>query len=86
MNVELRLPSEYQHALRRHIAATGEDVASFVSERVLESLQSEVETARQRKSRPGTFEERIKAWANRHPRLDHEIDISTESIYEGCGE
>jgi hypothetical protein len=86
MNVELRLSSEFEHALQQHVAATGEDVDSFVSEVVEENLRAEVESARRKQPRPGTFEERIKAWANRHPRLDHEIDISTESIYKGCGE
>ena len=86
MNVELRLSSEFEHALHQHVAATGEDVEAFVSECVVENLEAEVELARRKKARLGTFEERIKAWANRHPRLDHEVDTSTESIYEGCGE
>ena len=86
MNVELRLSSEFEHALQQHVAATGEDVDSLVSDIVAENLRSEVEANRRKKSRSGTFEERIKAWANRHPRLDQEIDISTESIYRGCGE
>ena len=86
MNIELRLSSEDEQALRKHIASTGGDVETYVSDVVAESLQSELQTARNTRTRPGTFAERLRAWAERHPRLDHEIDVSRESIYAGRGE
>jgi len=53
---------------------------------VADSLQAEVESARSRKVRQGTFAEWLPQWANRHPRLEQDIDISRESIYAGCGQ
>lgn len=86
LNIELRLPSEFVEVLQQHVTASGEDVDSFVSDIVAESLQAEVESARQRQTRQGTFADWLKQWASRHPQLDRDIDISRESIYAGCGE
>lgn len=86
MNIDLRLPSEYVEVLQQHVAATGEDINTFVTDIVTDSLQAEVESARSRKVRQGTFAEWLQQWANRHPRLEQDIDISRESIYAGCGQ
>ena len=86
MNIDLRLPSEYVEVLQQHVAATGEDINTFVTAIVTDSLQAEVESARSRKVRQGTFAEWLQQWANRHPRLEQDIDISRESSYEGCGQ
>jgi len=61
-------------------------MGACVSEIVADSLQLEVEAARRKLTTQGTFGDWLKQWANRHSRLDHEIDISRESIYVGCGE
>jgi hypothetical protein len=86
MNIDLRLPSEYVEILQQHVAATGGDIDTLVSGIVADSLQAEVESARSKQISPGSFAEWLQQWANRHPRLEHEIDISRESIYAGCGE
>ena len=86
MNIDLRLPSEYVEVLQQHVAATGEDINTFVTAIVTDSLQAEVESTRSRKVRQGTFAEWLQQWANRHPRLEQDIDISRESSYAGCGQ
>ncbi len=86
MNIDLRLPSEYVEVLQQHVAATGQDIDTLVTDIVADRLQAEVEYARSRKVNQGTFAEWLQEWANRHPRLEHDIDISRESIYAGCGE
>ena len=86
MNIDLRLPSEYVEVLQQHVAATGEDINTFVTAIVTDSLQAEVESARSKQISPGSFAEWLQQWGNRHPRLEHDIDISRESIYAGCGE
>ena len=86
LKVHLQLPSEYLAALQQHVAATGGEIDAYVSDIVADSLQPEVESARRKQTRQGTFGEWLQQWADRHPRLDHEIDISRESIYTGCGE
>lgn len=86
LNVHLQLPPEYIAALQQHASATSGEIDTYVSEIVADSLQLEVEAARRKLTTQGTFGEWLKQWANRHPRLDHEIDISRESIYAGCGE
>jgi len=86
LNVKLQLPSEYVAALQQHVSATGGEIDAYISEIVADRLQPEVEAARRKLTTQSTFGEWLKQWANRHPRLDHEIDISRESIYAGCGE
>lgn len=86
LNIELRLPSEFVDVLQQHVTASGEDVDSYVSNIVVESLQAKVESARQKQTRQGTFAEWLKQRASRHLQIDHDIDISRESIYAGCGE
>ncbi len=86
LNVHLQLPLEHLAALKQHVAATGGEIDAYISEIVADSLQPEVEAARRKLTPHGTFGEWLKQWANRHPRPDHEIDISRESIYAGCGE
>ena len=86
LNVHLHLPSEHLAALKQHVAATGGEIDAYVSEIVADSLQPEIDAARRKLTTQGMFGDWLKEWANRHPRLDHEIDISRESIYAGCGE
>ena len=86
LNVHLLLPSEYVAALQQHVAETGGEIDAYVSEIVADSLQPEVEAARRKLTTQSTFGDWLRQWANRHPRLDHEIDISRQSIYAGCGE
>ena len=86
MNIDLRLPSEYVELLQQHVAATGGDIDKLVSDIVADSLQAEVESALSKQFSPGSFAEWLQQWSNRHPQLEHDIDISRESIYAGCGE
>ncbi len=86
MNIQLNLPAEYEQALQQQAAAHGRDVDTYVKDLVTESLADEVETRKKRATRRGTFAERLDAWIARHPVLDHPVDDSRESIYEGRGE
>ncbi len=86
LNIELRLPEKYLNALQQHVAARGESIDSYVSDLVADSLQVEADLSLRKATRHGTFAEWLQAWAERHPRLDHEIDITRESNYAGCGE
>jgi hypothetical protein len=71
MNIDLRLPSEYVEVLQQHVAATGEDIDTIVTDIVADSLQAEVESARSGKVNQGTFAEWLQQWANRHPDTIH---------------
>ena len=53
---------------------------------VAEEVQAELGATRRNESNAKDFGEWFKAWADRHPRVDHIIDDSRESIYAGCGE
>jgi len=82
----LQLPPEYIDALRQHAAASGEDLDACVSQIVADNLQAEITATRRSNGQPQNFGEWLKAWADRHPRLDHDIDDSRESIYADCVE
>lgn len=88
MSVELRLSPELERLLIRKAEAAGKDVSKFVEEFLAENIADDsAETppgggAR----RTGTFRQRLESWIALHPVLDHEIDDSRESIYEGQDE
>jgi hypothetical protein len=90
MNIQLNLPAEYEQALQQQAAAHGRDVNTYIQEIVTESLADEVESQRKRSSKRDPkrrpFAEWLDSWIARHPVLDHPVDDSRESIYEGRGE
>jgi hypothetical protein len=83
LELQLQLPLEYIDALRKHAAANGENIDAYVSQLVVDSLQAEMEATRLTNTSQQSFGDWLQAWAERHPKLDHEIDDSRESIYAG---
>lgn len=86
MNIQLNLPADYEQALQQQAAAQGRDVDTYIQDLVTESLADEVESRRKKTKKRGDFVEWLDAWIARHPKLDHAVDDSRESIYEGRGE
>lgn len=85
MNVSISFPAEIESTLRHRAAAAGQDVATFVKEVVAEHLAEEEECFPPQPQQED-FAEWLSAWIKLHPVLDHAIDDSRESIYEGRGE
>lgn len=90
MQLNVSLPAEIETALRRRAAAAGLDLETFVTNVVTEEVTEEVAeepTPKPRAARSSAkYAERLKAWIDLHPVLDHVIDDSRESIYAGRGE
>jgi hypothetical protein len=86
LNIQLQLPSEYVDELRRRASEHGENLDVYISHIVAEEVQAELGATRRNESNAKDFGEWFKAWADRHPRVNHIIDDSRESIYAGCGE
>jgi hypothetical protein len=85
MNVSISFPHEIEAALLRRAAAAGQDVASFVRKVVTDSL-AEPDIDVPPKKQPAEFRRRLESWIALHPKLDHAIDDSRESIYAGRDE
>ena len=83
MNVNIELPSEIESQLIRKAAAAGTDVATFVKQVVTEKLIEEEAAGEGKLDDPSGFVERQNAWVKRFPVLDHAIDDSRESFYQG---
>ena len=86
MQLNVNLPVEIEAALRRRATSVDQDVDTFVSNVVIEELADEVPPKRSRRVTPEEFERRTSEWIKLHPVLDHPIDDSRESFYEGRGE
>ena len=84
MTLSIELPAEVEQELRRRADAAGEELAVFVLKLVTKSIN----TSCRRKPKRSAEEiaRRLDAWTALHPVLDHAIDDSRESIYQGCGE
>lgn len=85
MNVSIYFPEEIEQSLRSRAAASGQDVETFVRQLVTQQLLED-EPAAARQTSVAEFEKRLDAWINLHPKLDHAVDDSRESIYAGRGE
>lgn len=57
----------------------------FIRKVVTESL-AELDGVNAPKRQPAEFRKRLEAWIALHPKLDHAVDDSRESIYAGHGE
>lgn len=86
MNIRINFPSEIETALLNRAAAAGQDVESFVRNVVTESLAEQDMAVPTKKQQPAEFRTRLESWIDLHPKLDHAIDDSRESIYAGRGE
>ena len=86
MNVNVDFPSNIEAVLLQQAAAAGRDVPAFIREVVTERLVSTPFTARPQNMSHEEFAKRLDAWIKRHPVVNHVLDDSRESIYEGRGE
>ncbi|MDB5387186.1 MAG: hypothetical protein JWM11_2832 [Planctomycetaceae bacterium] len=85
MSVNIDLPADVENILRRRAAAVGEDLASFLSQLVTESLVEDDEGVPEAISEV-ELAQRLDAWIALHPVLDRVVDDSRESIYAGLNE
>lgn len=87
MSITIELPVDVENALRKRAEAAGEDLATFVRDIVTENVAAQDSERRPHSQRsPEEFARKLDEWTALHPVLDHEIDDSRESIYEGRGE
>ncbi len=86
MNITVDFPTSIERVLQQQAAAAGKDVSAFIREVVTEKLVSVPKPVRQRRMSHEAFARRLDEWIALHPVLDHAIDDSRESIYEGRGE
>jgi plasmid stability protein len=86
MQLNVSLPTEIENALRRRAAAAGMDLETFVTNVVTEEVAEEPMPTPRASRSSAKYAERLKAWIDLHPVLDHVIDDSRESIYAGRGE
>jgi hypothetical protein len=82
MNLSIEIPDEIGNEMQKRAIAAGKDLATFVGQVVVENAK-EVESETHFASSVDDFIRRQKAWVNLHPKLDHVIDDSRESIYVG---
>ena len=86
MILKLDLPLELERMLRDRAARQGRDIADVALEIVQKAL---AEGPSKPQARNLTHEQRLEAlqaWVRKLPRVDVDLDVSRESIYEGCGE
>ena len=87
MTLEISLAPEVIAKLRERAAAEGKDMESFVREAVEKVLSSPDETAHENEQLSAErWSAEWHAWADSHPKVDHFVDDSRESIYAGRGE
>ncbi|MDZ4684248.1 MAG: hypothetical protein SH850_04110 [Planctomycetaceae bacterium] len=85
MNVNLELSAEIESTLRRQAAASGVDVATFVSEVVTERLAAEPQPMMRAASHE-EFMAKLRRIIDRHAGFTGQMDDSRESIYAVRGE
>lgn len=86
MNVNVEFPQSFEPALRQSAAAAGKDIAVFIREVVTEKIVPKPEPVRQGRMSHDEFKYQLDEWIKLHPAVTHVVDVSRESIYEGCGE
>lgn len=87
MSISIELPPEIEDELRRRAEAAGEDLAAYVQQFVIQNVTETVVPLKVKVRRSAEeFAKHLDAWTALHPVLDHPIDDSRDSIYEGRGE
>ncbi|MBI5863070.1 MAG: hypothetical protein HZB38_00885 [Planctomycetes bacterium] len=89
MTLHVPLSDASEARLRAYAAASGKDVPSVIAEAIEEKLAIFEEEATEQKHRSRTTEQwlaEFRRWVASHKRVDHFVDDSRESIYEGRGE
>jgi hypothetical protein len=84
MNINLELPPDVESTLRREAAASGLDVATFVSDVVTERLTAELPVPRAMSHEE--FMARLRRVIALFAGPKRQMDDSRESIYAGRGE
>jgi hypothetical protein len=84
MSLNINLPHDLEHAVRERALAAGLDIDTFATRIFSEKLQEDI--PKPSISSSDDFSEWLDSWIKLHPRVEHEVDVSRESIYEGCGE
>jgi hypothetical protein len=83
MTLTLSFSASTEAKLKEQAAASGRDVAEYVANIVEKAVGSEIEngklTTHQRAAQ-------WRKWAESHPKVDHFVNDSRESIYDGRGE
>ena len=82
MHVEIEIPDEIGRVLKKRAAAAGTDLTTFVGQVVVESAKED-QSDTHSSTNVDDFIRRQAAWVALHPRLDHAIDDSRETIYAG---
>lgn len=86
MNVNVDFSPAIETVLRQQAAAAGLDVAFLIREVVTEKYAPKLEPARPGRLSHDDYKRQLDEWIQLHPVFSHEVDVSRESIYEGCGE
>ena len=84
MNLRIEVPSNLELLLRERAEEEGVPVEAIVLAAVTDKLRNT--TVASPSYTADQFSNWLAAWANRFPKLDHVVDDSRESIYEGRGE
>ncbi len=88
MSITIELPADIENALRQQAVKAGKTLTTLVCEILTTNLAAQGKTRHRprRRRSPEEFARRLDLWIKLHPVLDHAIDDSRESIYEGRGE
>jgi hypothetical protein len=86
MTFQLHLPPEIENELRRRAIAVGENLETFVLRTVQQSLAVGEPRDRTGVLTGKAWEQEFADWVASHKPIDHFVDDSRESIYDGRGE
>ena len=83
MTITLSFSASTEAELKRQAAANGRDVVEYVTNIVEQAVNGEPGA---QKLSPDERAARWRKWAESHPKIEHYVDDSRESIYDGRGE
>jgi hypothetical protein len=83
MTIKLSFSASTEAKLKEQAAASGRDVAEYVTDIVETAIETEIENG---KLTPDQRAAQWRKWAESHPKVEHFVDDSRESIYDGRGE
>jgi hypothetical protein len=91
--VTLNLPAHLEQLLAERAAGVGQTVEQFLQALATREVMSSSATEPKPEigyppgmESPEVWVTKFREWAASHPRVDHFVDDSRESIYEGRGE
>jgi hypothetical protein len=86
MTINVTLSPELLAKLRQRADAAQKDIEAYVQEIVEEKLSRPCDADTASILSPGEWSAQWHKWTSSHPHVDHFVDDSRESIYEGRGE